>query len=134
MVWAYHEQNVYRQLNSLTSDRMNHSASFQTENVNQLHHERNVVRFGEIVDSNDVPNLRKPSYIYCLCVLGPVGYPGIGKFLCMFIDCCWEPSDENVSILLSIFIIHSRFYVMLMFPITCRVCHGVMHRVLTEDT
>ena len=45
MVWAYHEQNVYRQLNSLTSDRMNHSASFQTENVNQLHHERNVVRF-----------------------------------------------------------------------------------------
>ena len=56
-------KNVYRQLNSLTSDRMSHGASFQTENVNQQRHDRTVVRFGEIVDSNGVPILKKPSYI-----------------------------------------------------------------------
>ena len=58
-------------MKSATSDRMNHGASFQQENVNQLRPEWTVVRYGEIVDSNDVPNLRKSSYIYFLCVLGP---------------------------------------------------------------
>ena len=97
-------KNVYRQPKSLTSDRMSHGASFQQENVNQQHHDRTVVRFGEIVDSNDVPNHKKPSYIYCLYVLGPVGYLGIGEYGCLARDCCWEPSDKNVSILLGIFI------------------------------
>ena len=90
-------KNVYRQLNSLTSDRMSHGASFQTENVNQQRHDWTVVRFGEIVDSNDVPN---PNY--CLCVLGPVGYLGIDEYECLTRDCCWAPSDKNVSILLGI--------------------------------
>ena len=101
-MWAYHEQNVYRQLNSLTSDRMSHGASFQQENVNQQHHDRTVVRFEEIVDSNGVPNLKKPSYIYCLYVLGSVGYLGIDEYECLTRDCCWAPSEKNVSILLGI--------------------------------